>query len=194
MVGVSGPMHTFRRSAGRRFLTGLTVGSALGGVALSTVATGTGLAFQRIGIHADVKVAIVGTVAAVLGMADWSGHTPQWFRQVPQRFIHQLPPGTLGVVWGLDLGLVFTTKKVTSLWTIALLGLLVLRPTTLLVVIPLGSTVTALAIVLWSYQIQSDTRRLTDPSRPWVPVIVKVWGVGAVILGLSALTTAAFVT
>ncbi|MEN3359651.1 MAG: hypothetical protein V7637_3633 [Mycobacteriales bacterium] len=71
---------------------------------------------------------LVAAVCAVLAAADLANRTPHVWRQVPQRFVHQLSPGTLGLVWGFDLGLLVTTQKVVSLLWAGIVAAVLLAP------------------------------------------------------------------
>ncbi len=114
MAGVSSPMLIYRPRAAARFLFGLTVGAILGASLVAAGMLGIGQVLALVGSHAEHVGACVGIVF-LLGVADISNRTPQAERQVPQRFIRALSPGPLGLVWGVDLGLMFTTQKVVSL-------------------------------------------------------------------------------
>jgi hypothetical protein len=64
----------------------------------------------------------------MLAALEVTGRVPQLHRQVPVGLFGQLPPGMLGIAWGLDLGLMITTKKTTSIAWAALLGSALLAP------------------------------------------------------------------
>src|SRR5690348_15479587 len=63
---------------------------------------------------------VLAVCVAVLLVLDALGRTPRWNRQTPQR-LRVLPPGLRGFLWGLDIGMLFTTIKVTSLVWVLLL-------------------------------------------------------------------------
>src|SRR5690349_11355959 len=100
MAGVASPMMRHAHAKAARFLAGLTVGSALGGLVLALpvylLGTLAGL------MPAGVRVGLLLAACAGFGLADVAGRTPHVWRQVPQRFVRTLKPGTLGVVWGFD--------------------------------------------------------------------------------------------
>ena len=134
MVGVAspmlryGPMVRYGRSVPYRLLTGLTVGLLLASFALALVAwvIGTSLA-SFVPLHA--RLLLLAALCLVFGVADLLNRTPHVRRQVPQVFIRRLPPGELlGITWGFDLGLLFTTQKVVSLLWVALAAIVLVVP------------------------------------------------------------------
>lgn len=164
MVGVSGPMFAESVANGRRFMLGLTVGSFAGAVVLASAAAVVGVGLARTGLPLGARQAMLIGVALILGLADLTNRTPQWFRQVPQRLVRELSPGVLGVVYGVDLGLIFTTKKVTSLWWLAIVGLALFSPGLLAIAVPVGAVLTILAVWFWSLRVKGDTACLrTNP-------------------------------
>ncbi len=168
MVGVSGPMLAESAAEGRRFLLGLTVGSLAGSVILASAAVVVGVGLARTGLSLSARQAALIAVAVILGLADLANKTPQLWRQVPQRLVRELPSGVLGVVWGIDLGLIVTTKKVTSLWWLAIIGLALIRPGLLVIAVPVGAVATVLAIWSWSLRIKGDTACLRKHQRSWI--------------------------
>lgn len=169
MVGVSGPMFAESAAQGRRFMIGLTLGSLAGGVILATAAAVVGIGLARTGLPLGARLVMLIGVALILGLADLANRTPQWFRQVPQRLVRELSPGTLGVVYGVDLGLIVTTKKVTSLWWLAIAGLALVSPVLLVIAVPVGAVATSLAVWSWSLRIKGDTACLFRKNqRNWI--------------------------
>ncbi|MDA0643016.1 MULTISPECIES: hypothetical protein [Nonomuraea] len=69
-----------------------------------------------------------GTLLVGVGVADVLNRTPHVMRQVPQDYARALRPGWRGVLWGVDLGLLFTTQKTTSLIWGALVVTVLLNP------------------------------------------------------------------
>jgi hypothetical protein len=57
-----------------------------------------------------------------------------------------LPSGTLGLVWGLDLGLLFSTQKATSLIWIAVIAALILAPSSSVIVL-VGIALTLVTVI-----------------------------------------------
>jgi len=169
MVGVSGPLFAESAAQGRRFMIGLTLGSLAGGVILATAAAVVGIGLARTGLPLGARLVMLIGVALILGLADLANRTPQWFRQVPQRLVRELSPGTLGVVYGVDLGLIVTTKKVTSLWWLAIAGLALVSPVLLVIAVPVGAVATSLAVWSWSLRIKGDTACLFRKNqRNWI--------------------------
>jgi hypothetical protein len=154
--------------AGRRFLIGLTLGSLAGSAVLASVAVVAGLGLHDVAVPTDARRMALVALAVVLGVADVLNRTPQAQRQVPQRLVRELPPGMLGTVWGFDLGLIVTTKKVTSLWWLAIAGLILVEPQLLPIAIPFGAVLTALSIVSWSIRVRGRTLCLMKRQRSWV--------------------------
>lgn len=167
MVGVSGPMLAESAAEGRRFMLGLMAGSLVGSVILASAAGVVGVGLARTGISPGARQAALIAVAAILGAADLANRTPQLWRQVPQRLVRELPSGVLGVVWGIDLGLIVTTRKVTSLWWLAIIGLVLIRPRLLVIAVPIGAVATVLAIWSWSLRVKAETACLRTPQRGW---------------------------
>ncbi|MEU4645721.1 hypothetical protein [Micromonospora sp. NPDC023814] len=96
------------------------------------------------------RFVVVVAFTVLFGILDLFNRTPHIWRQVPQRLVRTLPAGTLGVVWGIDLGLLFTTQKTTSLVWLAAIGVVFLAPGSApLVLVGMAVTVTLL-VTLWS--------------------------------------------
>lgn len=144
MAGVAGPMFRRSRSQGARFIGGLITGGLAAALLL-------GLAVVLIGSTArsvfpmPARWLAFAVALTIFGTADIAQRTPYTRRQVPRRFFHLLPPGVLGVTWGLDIGLLFTTQKVTSLIWAAMAGAVIVYPTPL---VPLTITI-ALGLVVF---------------------------------------------
>src|SRR5579875_1935508 len=132
MAGVAGPMLRRDRAQGSRFLLGLLAGgmAASAGLAVLVYAAGTPISSL---VPPRYRALLAALLIAGFGLADLTGRTPHVWRQVPQRLVRVLPPGRLGLVWGFDLSLLFTTQKTTSLAWAALTGLLLLAPSGALV-------------------------------------------------------------
>lgn len=182
MVGVSGPMFAESAAQGRRFMIGLTLGSLAGGVILATAAAVVGIGLTRTGLPLDARLVMLIGVALILGLADLANRTPQWFRQVPQRLVRELSPGTLGVVYGVDLGLIVTTKKVTSLWWLAIAGLALVSPVLLVIAVPVGAVATSLAVWSWSLRVKGDTACLFRKNqRNWITQLRLMSGTAMIV-------------
>jgi hypothetical protein len=128
MVGVSNPIHRRDRRAGWRFIAGFGAGLA----AATALLAGPLLLLAAVARLAPepVRAGVLVALVVLLGVADLRGRTPHVWRQVPQRFARELDhlPGRLGFIWALDLGLLVTTQKTTSLLWIGLAGALLLGP------------------------------------------------------------------
>ncbi len=146
MAGVASPMMRHSRSDGIRFLAGLLAGGVAGA---GVLALPVYLLGRLLGPLPDrAALAAVVLVLVLLGVADLRQRTPHAWRQVPQNLWHKLTPGWLGVVWGFDLALLFTTQKTTSLIWASLAGLVLLQPTLAAVaLISISVTSTVLVIV-----------------------------------------------
>jgi hypothetical protein len=151
MAGVAGPMLRHRRGAGVRLLAGLLAGEIAAGALLAVPAFLLGE-----GLHAVLGLqARLWTLAALcvfFGVADLANRTPRMWRQVPEHLIDRLPPGTLGLAWGFDLGLLFTTQKATSLIWVAIAAAVLLDPplaAALIVGIAVLASMAVVAYSLW---------------------------------------------
>src|SRR5690242_8177871 len=145
MAGVASPMLQQSRSEGVRFLVGLTVGNAMGALVIALPIYLVGMLVRVLPKPAALVVFVVACV--LLALADLKRRTPHVWRQVPQSLWHKLSPGWLGVAWGIDLGLLFTTQKTTSLIWVALVGVICLQPAAAVVVIPAIAVTTSLVAV-----------------------------------------------
>ncbi len=138
MVGVSNPIMRRDWRGGWRFLVGFGAGLAGSAAALAGPLALLWFALRFVPGRVWVMIALV----AVLGVADLRNRTPHVRRQVPQRFAAALnhQPGRLGFIWALDLGLLVTTQKTTSLLWIALAGAVLLgTPTTIVLTLAVAA-------------------------------------------------------
>lgn len=124
MAGVASPLRGHGTQMWR-FLGGLTLGGVLGGGLLGLVIFTVGLPLESL-IGKEERVYILTIAAIILGSLDIVGRTPQLHRQVPQA-LRSLSPGVRGLLWGVDLGLVVTTRKTSSLLWLAAIGLLLFQ-------------------------------------------------------------------
>jgi hypothetical protein len=181
MVGVSGPLLAESSSEGSRFLVALTVAGLAGSATLAMVAVAVSLAVQAV-LPFGARLAMLVVWAILLGVADLANRTPQLWRQVPQRLVRELKPGMLGMFWGFDLGLIVTTKKVTSLGWLAIGGMILVRPALVPVcVIAIGLT-TSLSVALWSVRIRNDTQCLLKRRRDWMTRTRMLSGTGMLMV------------
>lgn len=155
MAGVASPMLRRTASGGMRFLLGLLVGGIAAGLVLSVPLYLFGTAVDSIAPLRE-RLMILALILALLAAADLARRTPHVSRQVPERFIWTLPPGFLGVVWGFDLGLLFTTRKTTSLIWATLAGVILFWPAMAAAALVSIGVIATLSIAAWS---------LTDRSR-----------------------------
>lgn len=126
MVGVASPL--FRNGHprdGRLVVAGYVTGTLLAALVVLTT-----LQVAAAGLHAIIPGRTLSfALALILGLlflTDLLGRTLHWRRQTPQR-VRRLPPFVRGAIWGTDIGLLFSTVKVTSLvW--ALLALCLVQP------------------------------------------------------------------
>ncbi len=184
MAGVAGPMLRRSRSDGTRFLTGLFVGWL-------TAAIAVGYALDKFGhvledaIGVESRLAITVGILLLLGMADTYGRTPHIWRQVPQALIRVLRPGRLGLRWGVDLGLLVTTQKTTSLLWAALIALTLLDPTYAMVILVEVATVSMVAITIRSIRYSvCALPQLGDGERWWFRTMRYASGFSIILCGL----------
>lgn len=182
MVGVSNPMLRNRPRQGWRFLAGFAGGLAVAAAAVSVPL----LLLTSVAARVDETVRGLTLVALLvgLGVADLLNRTPHVWRQVPQRFVRELPPGWLGFVWACDLGLLVTTQKTTSLLWIGLAGLVLAgSPLPVVLTVVLVSTVFGLGVA--ALTLASAGAALTGPAfSRWVPRLRKGSGTAALVLAV----------
>ncbi|MEV6929369.1 hypothetical protein AB0M46_33435 [Dactylosporangium sp. NPDC051485] len=192
MAGVAGPMLRERdqRFAAVRFLIALAIGGVAAALVLALLVYPAGRLLASV-LPRDARLLVLAALTAVLGVADLRDRTPHMWRQVPQSLVRQLSPGPLGLVWGFDLGLLFSTQKVVSLLWAAIGAVLLLDPA--LAPWALGAfAITASAVVaLWSFTPLSITVQAK-----WSPAWLRRirWVSGSILLtaavgaSLTALT------
>lgn len=96
--------------------TALAVGFTISSVLAYAILYGVGAVLPDRDVPA--KVLIVGVVMALLALADTGVgalRTPMWQRQTPRDAVHAWGLTRGALVWGFDLGLGFTTFRITSL-------------------------------------------------------------------------------
>lgn len=158
MAGVVGPMLRYDHGGGTRFLVGLVGGGMAAGLALAVPAYVLGSALQAVA-PMQARLSMLAAVCLLLGLFDLINRTPHVSRQVPQELVHRLQPGSLGVVWGFDLGLLFTTQKIASLIWVALAAVILLDPVLAAAFLVGIAVLASLAIAAW-------TIRPTSPAKP----------------------------
>ena len=127
MAGVAGPMFRRNRRDGVRFLTGFAIGQLTSALFLSVAIIAVGMVVSYI-LPWQIRIAVFAAGAILLALADKTGHTPQVARQVPVDLYHRLEAGPLGFAWGMDVGLLFTTQKTSSMPWVGLLAATTLLP------------------------------------------------------------------
>jgi len=127
MAGVASPMLRRNRSSFTRFFVGLAIGHVAAAALIALLLSLVGSLLAGV-VPLTGRLVVASTVAIGFGVADLLNRTPHVWRQVPQRFIDILQPGTLGTIWGFDLGLLVTTQKTTSLLWTALPAIALLEP------------------------------------------------------------------
>jgi len=189
MTGVAGPLlrNTRTRARGVRFLLGLTIGGAAGGAVLAVPVYLLGRLLAPLPVW--VRLTLLAAVCVLLAVADFKQRTPHVWRQVPQGLVNRLPSGSLGLAWGFDLGLLFTTQKTTSLVWVALASLLLLEPSLATAVLISVSVVGTLAMAASSLTAGADDRTsLNFWSRKWLKHVRR--GSAVVIVAVTAVTVA----
>lgn len=121
MVGVTSPLFRHGDIRGGLALAGwYVVGTALAGAVVFGAVTVVSVGVSA--LPSETRYLVVAPCLVVLLVLDLLGRTPRVDRQTFQRLSH-LPPAVRGFVWGVDIGLLFTTIKVTSLvWVVLLLS------------------------------------------------------------------------
>ncbi|WP_344314420.1 hypothetical protein [Fodinicola feengrottensis] len=147
---------------------------------LATVAFGLGSLASWL-LPPLVRQIAAGVVLVGFAVADLAAKTPHIWRQVPVQYLKTMPPGKLGVVWGFDLSLLFTTQKSTSLTWAALTGLVLLAPSASWLTLCGMTTVGVLTIVGRSILFQLRRPSLLgDFRQPWFHLVRRTTGVALV--------------
>lgn len=149
MAGVAGPMLRHDRAAAVRFLLGLLIGGLAGSLVLAVPVYLVGRLAEA-SLPGTVRWLVFGAVVVLFGVLDLGLRTPHVRRQVPQRLLHVMKPGQLGLVWGADLAMLFTTQKTTSLLWVTLAGLVLVAPAAAPAVLVAAWAAAWLAIVVLS--------------------------------------------
>jgi hypothetical protein len=158
MIGVIGPLvqgkRELRGSVGSiaRFALGAVAGAALTGVLVGVLA----LAFQSVAGE-GVRAVVVGVAGCVLLLVDLALRTPTLRRQTCSTWYRERGPRFAWPVWGFDLGLGFSTIRLSSLYWFMVLFVAAFVPPALvplvLVFYGLGLAVVVFAAVVaqaWS--------------------------------------------
>lgn len=165
MTGVAGPMYRRSHAAGRIFVLGLLAGGLVGVMFLALIAylLNSGL---RALVPEYARWWIFAGGLVVLGVSDMINRTLHVWRQVPQGFVRRLPPGRLGVVWGADLGLLFTTQKTSSLLWAAIPGSVFVHYSVLL----FPAIVIVYVLCVWLRSVGRDVLRKVELGGHWLRV------------------------
>ncbi|MEV4756495.1 hypothetical protein AB0J86_15470 [Micromonospora sp. NPDC049559] len=156
MAGVAGPMLRYDRSGGIRFLLGLLIGGLLGAAVLAVPVYLVSVAVQAV-VPEPARWVLLAVVVAGFALADFTQRTPHVWRQVPQSLVNTLPPGALGLVWGFDLALLFTTQKTTSLIWAGLAALVLFSPALVPTALIVVAALAAISMVLLSLRVPTTT-------------------------------------
>ncbi|MFE6930901.1 hypothetical protein ACFVDT_02575 [Streptomyces sp. NPDC057699] len=190
MAGVAGPMLKRSRPRGARFLVGLLAGevAAAGLMSLAVYVLGEGIALI---LGAPWRASLTGVALVVFGVADLANRTPHIWRQVPQEHIRTMPPGMLGLAWGFDLALLFTTQKSTSLtWGVLTAALLLHPASSSLLLVGMALVAVATVTVRSLTWFLLPITRFGDRVQPWFPWMRRAAGLGLVLLGAYTVWTA----
>jgi len=185
MAGVAGPMLQRDRAHGSRFLAGLLAGGLAASAGLAALVYAAGTPISSL-VPPRYRALLAALVIAGFGLADLAGRTPHVWRQVPQRLVRVLPPGRLGLVWGFDLSLLFTTQKTTSLAWAALTGLLLLAPSGALVALLAMTLAGTAAVTVRSATWGRGTGNsaVGDRRRPWFLPMRRSAGIALLLLAV----------
>lgn len=153
MAGVAGPMLAHNRTNAGRFLAALYVGNLFGTMLVAALLIVLSQSAHAL-MSQDVRIAVAAVLLICFGLLDLLGRTPYLVRQVPQSLVRRLDPGALGTVWGLDLALLVTTQKTTSLVWSLLVFLVFLGDgqdvaLVLAVLVTVGTLVTVVRSAMW---------------------------------------------
>lgn len=147
MAGVAGPMLKRSKPQGARFLAGLWIGGVVASALLATIVFAVGSVTVWL-IPPLVRQIAAGVLLVLFAVLDLAARTPHIWRQVPVQYLKTLPPGRLGLAWGFDLSLLFTTQKSTSLTWVALTGLVLLAPGASWLTL-CGMTTVSVLMIVW---------------------------------------------
>jgi len=178
--------NTRTRARGVRFLIGLAIGGAAGGAVLAVPVYLLGRLLQPLPVW--VRLTLLAAVCVLLAVADLTQRTPHVWRQVPQQLVNKLGSGSLGLAWGFDLGLLFTTQKTTSMVWVAMAALVLLQPSLAAAVLIGVSVVATMVIAAMSLTAGADDRTSPNWSRKWLRHVRR--GSAVVIVAVTAVTVA----
>ena len=170
-----------------QFLLGLTGGALVAAVVVGLAVYGVGVPLSLLASRSVRTIALVILICG-LAAADLLDRTPHVWRQVPQVLIRRgLPDGLLGLVWGVDMGLLFTTQKVVSLLWGALAAALLLDPMAGFTMMLTAAALSSTSIMLWTLGGgRGITRYGTRQERKWSRHMRTVSGL--ILLAMAAMT------
>lgn len=192
MAGVSGPMWRQHPADAVRFFVGLFAGTMASGMVLALLSHTVGR-LVHMAVGHDVRMLLLAAVILVFAVADLANRTPHVWRQVPQSLIWRLKPGTRGLVWGFDLGLLITTQKVVSLMWLAVVGVVFGQPDAAWLVFITMAVVSCLAVAVLSLTAAATSESFCGiHDRRWLKrVRLGSGGVALVVaLGVAAVSLA----
>jgi hypothetical protein len=174
------------KTQGSRFLLGLLTGGLAASAGIAVLVYGAGMPISN-AVPERYRAVLAALIIAGFGVADLAGHTPHVWRQVPQQLVRTLPPGRLGLIWGFDLSLLFTTQKTTSVAWAALTGLLLLAPSAavpaMLAMTLAGTAAVAIRSGTWGRR--ATPTALGDRRRPWFMAMRRSAGIALLLLAAS---------
>ncbi|WP_238005281.1 hypothetical protein KZZ52_17225 [Dactylosporangium sp. AC04546] len=165
------------RAGAVRFMLGLLVGGLVGSLVLAVPVYLLGRLFEEL-LSGPVRAVVFVVVVLTFGVVDLTLRTPHVQRQVPQSLVRTMPPGVLGLVWGVDLAMLFTTQKTTSFVWVALAGLVLVAPGLAPVVLVLAWTAAWLAMAYLTIR-RPTLSSIGEERLPWeklVSIIRRVSG------------------
>lgn len=186
MAGVASPIIRTQTFAAVRFLAGFAFGTLAAALVLGVCAVVAGTLLQAL-LPTGFRIVIVACICAILGLADLLNRTPHVWRQVPQEFVRTLPTGFLGLTWGFDIGLLFTTQKVASLMWAAIAAVVLLRPAGAPVLLVSMALLSAATIgVMTAGSANSLLNHGTRQDRRWLRIMRA--GSGSLLLAVAGFT------
>lgn len=169
------------------------------GVGVTLAAAGTGSVLGMVGswvtVEPSVRLKIIILVALILAVGDLmatrSMFSIGWPRQTDSRWRKQRGPAMASFLWGLDVGLGFTTVRVTVLFWVTL-TIIIWSSSPLYGALVLSGYGLALVFDLFlGHRLILDRRhappsalRFSYPVRRYAAIAIAVWAAGLSILSL----------
>jgi hypothetical protein len=167
---VQGPRDEGR--AARNALLALTAGALVGSIILGVALEGVALALPRAGQHATRLIFVSG--AAMILLADVASRgrfSPlSWRRQTCAAWIHSRRYVVAPLAWGFDLGLGFSTFRISGIYWIGIAGCVLYSSTARIPMVMTGyaigfSSAIALSVLVLRSRSTYTTSSLIDWSR-----------------------------